>query len=29
VTLYRVLGGGWDVPVPEWGATVAASDVAQ
>ena len=28
VTLYRVLGGGWDLPVPEWGAAVAASEVA-
>jgi len=27
VTLYRVLGGGWDVAVPEWGGAVAASDV--
>ena len=27
VTLYRVLGGGWDVPVTDWGPTVAASDV--
>jgi multidrug efflux system outer membrane protein len=28
VTLYRVLGGGWDVPVPEWGETVMTSDAA-
>jgi len=28
VTLYRVLGGGWDVPVEEWTGAVAASDIA-
>jgi hypothetical protein len=27
VTLYRVLGGGWDVPVEEWSGPVAVSDV--
>jgi multidrug efflux system outer membrane protein len=28
VTLYRVLGGGWDVPVPDWGEAVMTSDAA-
>jgi multidrug efflux system outer membrane protein len=29
VTLYRVLGGGWDVAVPDWGRAVAVSDTSQ
>jgi len=28
VTLYRVLGGGWGLPVPEWSGPVATSDAS-
>jgi len=29
VDLYRVLGGGWNLDVPEWGGPVVASDSSQ
>ena len=28
VTLYRVLGGGWDLAVPDWGESLMTSDAA-
>ncbi len=29
VTLYRALGGGWDVPVPAWSEPLVASDAGE